>query len=77
MVREIEDLLIECIYNGLLQGRLDQQERHLEVFSCAGRDVRARHPAPFPGGASVGRSSPLSLDRALPAPLRYFLAVAP
>ena len=26
-VRELEDLIIECIYTGLLQGRLDQQVR--------------------------------------------------
>jgi len=38
-VREVEDLLIECIYGGLLQGRLDQQAAQLEVFSCSARDV--------------------------------------
>ena len=38
-VREVEDLLIECIYGGLLQGRLDQAARQLEVFSCTARDV--------------------------------------
>ena len=31
-VRELEDLIIECIYTGLLQGRLDQQVRF--VFCC-------------------------------------------
>ena len=49
-VRELEDLLIECIYAGLLQGRLDQQAGHLEVFSCAGRDV---HPDEIPGMATT------------------------
>jgi len=38
-VREVEDLLIECIYGGLLQGRLDQQAGQLEVFSSSARDV--------------------------------------
>jgi COP9 signalosome complex subunit 7 len=38
-VRALEDLLIECIYSGLLQGRLDQQESHIEVFATVGRDV--------------------------------------
>ena len=38
-VRELEDLLIDCMYTGLISGRLDQQAGHLEVFSAAGRDV--------------------------------------
>ena len=38
-VREVEDLLIDCIYSGLLEGRMDQAEQQLEVFSCAGRDL--------------------------------------
>ena len=49
-MREIENLLIECIYAGLLQGRLDQQAGHLEVFSCAGRDV---HPDEIPAMATT------------------------
>lgn len=49
-VRELEDLLINCIYQGLIQGRLDQQARHLEVFSCAGRDV---HPDELPKMAAT------------------------
>lgn len=40
-VRELEDLLIESIYQGLVSGRLDQEAAHIQVFSCAGRDV---HP---------------------------------
>ena len=31
-VRELEDLLIDCIYTGLISGRLDQQAGHLDVF---------------------------------------------
>jgi len=38
-VRELEDLIIDCVYQGLLQGRLDQQAGVVQVFSCAGRDV--------------------------------------
>ena len=49
-VRELEDLLIECIYLGLLSGRLDQHAGHLEVFSCAGRDV---HPDEIPQMAAT------------------------
>ena len=49
-VRALEDLLIECMYAGLLQGRLDQQAGHLEVYACAGRDV---HPDELPNMATV------------------------
>ena len=41
-VREVEDLLIRCIYGGLLEGKLDQQLKQLSVHACAGRDI---HPA--------------------------------
>lgn len=41
-VREVEDLLIDCIYGGLLQGKLDQQAGQLEVHYCIGRDI---HPS--------------------------------
>uniref|UniRef100_A0A7S2JF62 PCI domain-containing protein n=1 Tax=Haptolina brevifila TaxID=156173 RepID=A0A7S2JF62_9EUKA len=40
-VRELEDLLIECAYGGLVQGRFDQAAGQLHVFSCSSRDV---HP---------------------------------
>ena len=45
-VREVEDLLIECMYGGLLQGRLDQAAKTIDVFSCAPRDV---HPDELEG----------------------------
>jgi len=38
-VRDLEDLLIDCIYSGLLQGRLDQAARRFDVVAFAGRDV--------------------------------------
>jgi COP9 signalosome complex subunit 7 len=38
-VRELEDLIIECIYSGLLQGSLDQIKHALEVRSTMGRDI--------------------------------------
>ena len=44
-VRELEDLLIDCIYTGLISGRLDQQAACLEVFSAAGRDVHPKEIA--------------------------------
>lgn len=41
-VREVEDLLIRCIYGGLLNGKLDQQLKQLDVHTCIGRDI---HPS--------------------------------
>ena len=41
-VREVENLLIQCIYAGLIQGKLNQQAALLEVHSCIGRDI---HPS--------------------------------
>jgi len=41
-IRQVEDLLIECLYGGLLYGRLDQQASQLEVTYCTGRDI---HPS--------------------------------
>ena len=38
-VRQVEDVLIECIYSNLLSGRLDQEARQLDVFACSGRDL--------------------------------------
>ena len=49
-VRELEDLLIECTYQGLVTGRFDPQAGHLDVFSCAGRDV---HPDELPALTST------------------------
>ena len=37
-VRELEDLLIECIYAGIIVGRLDQQKSQLKIERVAGRD---------------------------------------
>jgi len=39
-MRELEDLVIDCIYAGLLSGKLDQARRSVEVTYAAGRDVR-------------------------------------
>ena len=41
-VREVEDLLIRCIYGELLNGKLDQQLKQLDVHTCIGRDI---HPS--------------------------------
>lgn len=41
-VREVEDLLIRCIYGGLIEGKLDQQLKQLSVHNAAGRDI---HPS--------------------------------
>jgi COP9 signalosome complex subunit 7 len=37
-VRELEDLLIECIYAEIVVGRLDQQSSQLKVQRVVGRD---------------------------------------
>lgn len=38
--RELEDLIIECVYQNLIVGKMDQEGRCLIVESCACRDVR-------------------------------------
>jgi COP9 signalosome complex subunit 7 len=38
-VRELEDLIIECVYAGILQGKLDQRKGCFEVQSVMGRDI--------------------------------------
>ena len=40
-LRELEDLVIDAIYKGLLQGKLDQQRQRVEVELAMGRDL---HP---------------------------------
>jgi COP9 signalosome complex subunit 7 len=40
-VRELEDLLInDCMYTGIVRGKLDQRRRCFEVQFAAGRDLR-------------------------------------
>ena len=39
-VRELEDLIIDCIYNELVEGKLDQLNKKFHVVSCYGRDMR-------------------------------------
>jgi len=39
-VRQLEDLVIDAIYEGLVQGKLCQLEQTFEVASATGRDVR-------------------------------------
>jgi len=38
-VRELEDLIIECVYMSLMQGKLDQRKSAFEVQSVMGRDL--------------------------------------
>jgi len=38
-VRELEDLIIDCVYQGLIQGKLDQRKQMFEVQSVMGRDL--------------------------------------
>ena len=39
-VRELEDLIIDCIYNNLLSAKLDQRGGKLLVQGSFGRDVK-------------------------------------
>ena len=39
-MRELEDLIIDCIYNELLSGKLDQLNEQFHVVSVYGRDLR-------------------------------------
>lgn len=39
-VRELEDLIIEAFYQGILKGKLDQREQQLQVEYAMGRDLR-------------------------------------
>jgi len=38
-VRELEDLIIDCVYAGLIQGKLDQKVGAFEVQNVIGRDL--------------------------------------
>jgi COP9 signalosome complex subunit 7 len=40
-VRELEDLIIESVYLGLVSGKLNQAKKVFEVAEVSGRDVRA------------------------------------
>jgi len=39
-VRELEDLIIDSFYSGLIKGKLDQKSKQLEVDFAVSRDVR-------------------------------------
>ena len=39
-VRELEDLIIEAIYQDVIKGKLDQKKKQLEIEYTMGRDVR-------------------------------------
>jgi COP9 signalosome complex subunit 7 len=39
-LRELEDLIIDCIYNELLKGKLDQMNQQFHVVHTFGRDLR-------------------------------------
>merc|ERR1712154_120901 len=41
-VRELEDLMIDCIYSGLIIGRLDQRKALMEIRYCRGRDINKK-----------------------------------
>ena len=39
-IRELEDLIIDAMYQDVLRGRLDQKEQQLELEYTMGRDLR-------------------------------------
>ncbi len=39
-VRELEDVIIDAIYQGIIQGKLDQKSKHLHVEFAMGRDLK-------------------------------------
>ena len=39
-VRELEDLIIDAIYQDIVRGKLDQKEQQFEVEFTMGRDLR-------------------------------------
>jgi len=39
-IRELEDLIIDCIYAGLLRAKLDQRDKQVQVDFCIARDLR-------------------------------------
>jgi len=39
-LRELEDVIIDAIYQGLFQGQLDQKRKQLEVELAMGRDLK-------------------------------------
>ena len=39
-IRELEDIIIEAIYQKIILGKLDQKTRALEVEFAIGRDIR-------------------------------------
>jgi len=39
-VRELEDVIIDAIYQGIIQGKLDQKTKHLHVEFAMGRDLK-------------------------------------
>eukprot|EP00794_Sanderia_malayensis_P015261 gene15261-16836_t len=40
-VRELEDLIIEAVYAGVILGKLDQQRQQLEIEFVIGRDIKS------------------------------------
>ena len=43
-VRELEDFLInECLYTGIVRGKLDQKRRCLDVRGALARDIQPQH----------------------------------
>lgn len=39
-MRSLEDLLIDCMYQGLIRGKLDQKLQCFEVYDSVGRDLK-------------------------------------
>mmetsp|Transcript_36590 Transcript_36590/g.113203 ORF Transcript_36590/g.113203 Transcript_36590/m.113203 type:complete len:251 (+) Transcript_36590:115-867(+) len=48
-VRDLEDLVIEAVYAGLVAGKMDQMRKEFRVAKAAGRDVRPENVAKMAG----------------------------
>ncbi|KAG1098770.1 hypothetical protein G6F42_017937 [Rhizopus arrhizus] len=61
-VRELEDLVIDAFYQGILTGKLDQRQRQLQVMYSMGRDLRPQQLNETMNALAAWSYSPSALD---------------
>ncbi|CEP17249.1 hypothetical protein [Parasitella parasitica] len=66
-VRELEDLIIDAFYQGILTGKLDQRQRQLQVMYSMGRDLRPQQLSEIINALASWASSTTRLLGALDA----------
>lgn len=69
-LRELEDLIIDSIYHGLLEGKLDHKLSALQIHSAFGRDVRPEQVPHLLGKLSAYLTQVRSVDSLLSAQQR-------